>query len=91
MRGQIQGLIQELLEEEITELLVREGKVSPRLNPGRRPRLPEWVRQATEADAELWDDPGEARSGGHESATSRIGSRAVCCRCSPARARRLPI
>ena len=38
--------------------VVREGKVSPRLNPGRRPRLPEWVRQAAEADAELWDDPG---------------------------------
>ena len=40
--------------------VVREGKVSPPLNPGRRPRLPEWVRQAAEADAELWDDPGEA-------------------------------
>ena len=33
--------------------VVREGKVSPPLNPGRRPRLPEWVRQAAEADAEL--------------------------------------
>ena len=34
--GQIQGLIQELLEEEITELLGR-ANVSPPLNPGRRP------------------------------------------------------
>ena len=41
--------------------VVREGKVSPRLNPGRRPGLPEWVRQAAEADAEFWDDPGVRR------------------------------
>ena len=60
VRGQIQGLIQELLEEEITELLGR-AKSAPRLNPGRRPGLPEWVRQAAEADAELWDDPGVRR------------------------------
>ena len=87
VRGQIQGLIQELLEGR-DHRVVREGKVSPPFNPGWRPRLPEWVRQAAEADAELWDDPG---GGGHESATSRSRSRGGCCRCSPARARRLPI
>ena len=45
VRGQIQGLIQELLEEEITELLGR-AMSARRSTLGRRPRLPEWVRQA---------------------------------------------
>ena len=62
VRGQIQGLIQELLEEEITELLGRAKSAR-----------------------------GSTLDGAPESATSRSGSRGVCCRCSPARARRLPI
>ena len=60
VRGQIQGLIQELLEEEITELLGRAKSARGSTLDG-APRLPEWVRQAAEADAELWDDPGVRR------------------------------
>ena len=58
MRGQLQRLIQELLEEEMTEFLGR-ARSARRSDRGQRRRLPERIRTAPKADAEFGNDTAE--------------------------------
>ena len=59
VRSQVQRLIQELLEEEVTAFLGR-AKSALRSDSGLRYRLSERIRQSPEAYAEFGNDTAEA-------------------------------
>ena len=60
VRSQVQRLIQELLEEEVTALLSGKGEVGAQIRLGLRYRLSERIRQSPEAYAEFGNDTAEA-------------------------------
>ena len=59
VRSQVQRLIQELLEEEVTAFLGR-AEVGAQIRLGLRYRLSERIRQSPEAYAEFGNDTAEA-------------------------------
>ena len=61
LRGQMQGLIQDLLEQEVTEFLGRARSVPP-IGVGQRRRLPERLRTAATTDPEFRDHTGQEAS-----------------------------
>ena len=60
VRSQVQRLIQELLEEEVTEFLGRAKSVWAQIRLGLRYRLSKRIRQSPEAYAEFGNDTAEA-------------------------------
>ena len=61
VREKVQGFVQGVLEEEVTELLGR-GK-SERRGGGRGCWVSQWSREAASVDAGEWNDHGAAPSG----------------------------
>ena len=62
LRGQVQGLIQHVLEEEVTEFLGR-AKSARRSGSGQRQWLSERALTFPEADIVIWDDTSEEAEG----------------------------
>ena len=79
VREKAQEFIQQILEEEVTELLGRE-KSERKAAVDATPGLPQRVRQATAAVDEFGDDHGATPTGSRSGGTLREPGVAVVCK-----------